>query len=346
MHYSRVDLRQGGKLEQRDKAEKMVRAMTCVQRILAVMLCAMLFIFAGCRRQLPEKESAPALPEELEEFQGSEPRLKVYHHETGEISEMDFEDYIAGVVAAEMDPEWPEDALAAQAIIARSFTLQKIAENGGLPGRGAHASTDFKEFQAYNAGRINDRVRKAVEKTRGKVALYEGDYIRAWFHAFAGPRTALPDEGLEYGGGNPPYIQIVDSPAGKIIPEEEESWKASFPLSQVQAAVVEAGCGDPGPVERASISAKGPSGRATLIKINDLEVPAPSLRLALGSTEMRSTFLDEIAIGEGGLYLSGTGYGHGVGMCQWGARALAEEGRSPDEIVDYFYRDITVAKAW
>lgn len=311
-----------------------------------ILLSIALLITAGCRRRPPETKSAPALPEALKEYQGGEPRLKVYQHETGDVGEMGFEEYIAGVVAAEMDPEWPEDALAAQAIIARSFTLQKIDENGGIPGRNAHASTDFKEFQAYNAGRINDRVRKAVEKTRGKVALYEDDYIRAWFHAYAGPRTALPDEGLEYRGGNPPYIQIVESPAGKIIPEEEEHWKASFPLSQVQAAVVEAGGSDPGPVESAAISEKGPSGRATAIRINDVEVPAPSLRLALGSTEMRSTFLNEIAVGEGGLFLSGTGYGHGVGMCQWGARALAEEGRSPEEIVDYFYRDITLAKAW
>lgn len=325
--------------------EKTVMKMPCSRQVLLLFLSAVLLLSVGCRRQ-PQKEAVPALPEALKEYQGREPQLKVYQHETGDITVMSFEDYIAGVVAAEMDPEWPENALAAQAIVARSFTLQKIKENGGLPERNAHASTDFKEFQAYNAGRINERVRKAVEKTRGKIAVYQGDYIKAWFHAYAGPRTALPDEGLEYKDGNPPYIQIVTSPAEKIIPEEEKNWSASFPLGQVQVAVQEAGCGDPGPVESAEISAKGPSGRATLIRINEVEVPAPSLRLALGSTEMRSTFIEQIGVGEGGLYLAGTGYGHGVGMCQWGARALAEEGRSPEEIVNYFYRDIALVKAW
>ena len=318
--------------------------MSRLMRITLLLLCGAFLFFTGCRRQ--RQAEPPALPEALKEYQGREPRLKVYQHETGDITEMSFEDYIAGVVAAEMDPEWPESALGAQAIIARSFTLQKIKENGGLPERNAHASTDFREFQAYNAARINERVRKAVENTRGKVAVYKGDYIRAWFHAYAGPRTALADEGLEYKGGNPPYIQIVSSPAEEIIPETEKNWSASFPLAQVQAAVREAGGGDPGPVESAAISAKGPSGRATRIKINEVEVPASSLRLALGSTEMRSTFIDQIEVGEGGLYLAGTGYGHGVGMCQWGARALAEEGRSPDEIVKYFYRDISLARAW
>ncbi len=318
--------------------------MSRILRIILLLLCGTMVFSTACRRQ--RQAESPALPEALKEYQGREPQLKVYQHETGDVTEMSFEDYIAGVVAAEMDPEWPESALGAQAIIARSFTLQKIKENGGLPERNAHASTDFKEFQAYNAARINERVRKAVEKTRGKVAVYEGDYIKAWFHAYAGPRTALPDEGLEHKGGNPPYIQIVSSPAEKIIPEEEKNWSASFPLAQIQAAVQEAGGGDPGPVESAAISLKGPSGRATRIKINEVEVPAPSLRLALGSTEMRSTFIDRIEVGEGGLYMAGTGYGHGVGMCQWGARALAEEGHSPDEIVNYFYRDITLAKAW
>ena len=311
---------------------------------MALLLFCVLFFLIGCRRK--QESESPPLPEALQDYRGREPRLKVYQHETGQVAEMNFEDYISGVVAAEMDPEWPESALGAQAIIARSFTLQKIKENGGLPHRNAHASTDFKEFQAYSADRITERVRKAVESTRGRVALYDGDYIRAWFHAYAGPRTALADEGLEYKGGNPPYIQIVGSPAEKIIPESEKNWSASFPLARVREAVQEVGGGDPGPVESAAISAKGPSGRAIKIKINEVEVPAPAFRLALGSTDMRSTFIDQISVGEDGLDLSGTGYGHGVGMCQWGARALAEEGHTPDEIVDYFYRNVTLADAW
>ncbi len=318
--------------------------MSRLLHITMLLFCTLLIFCAGCRRR--QEAEMPALPSELGEYQGREPQINVYHHETGEVSGMNFEEYITGVVAAEMDPQWPDSALGAQAIIARSFTLQKIAENGGLPERNAHASTDFKEFQAYSAERINDRVRKAVENTRGRVALYNGDYIKAWFHAYAGPRTALADEGLEYKDGNPSYIQVVPSPAGDIVPEEERDWSATFPSGEVRAAVQEIAGTDPGPVESAAITAKGPSGRATRIKINDVEVPVPSLRIALGSTEMRSTFIEKIGAGPEGLQLSGTGYGHGVGMCQWGARALAEEGRSPDEIVNYFYRGITLARAW
>ena len=61
---------------------------------------------------------------------------------------------------------------------------------------------------------------------------------------------------------------------------------------------------------------------------------------------MRSTFVREINMADGMLKMSGTGFGHGVGMCQWGARALAEEGRSPEDIINYFYRDIKIVTLW
>lgn len=320
-----------------------------INQLLLMLFLVLLVSGGGCRLRLPGPQAdpqVPPLPEALAQENGREPALRIYLHETGEVQEMGFEEYIAGVVAAEMDPQWHEEALAAQAIIARSFTLQKINEDGGVPERGAHASTNIEEFQAYSAERINERVRRAVEKSRGQVAVYRGGYIRGWFHAFAGPRTALADEGLEFEGGNPPYIQIVDSPGGNIVPAEEGTWTASFPLSEVRSAAAGITGTDPGPVESAAISAKGPSGRATGIRLNDVEVSAPALRLALDSTVMRSTFIEALDLQDGSLNLSGSGYGHGVGMCQWGARALAEEGRSCEEIVDYFYRDVDVVQVW
>ncbi len=324
-----------------------------LMRKISILVFAFIVVIgsAGCRLRPqaldPQADpGVPPLPEALQQQQGQEPRLKVYLHETGSVQEMSMEEYISGVVAAEMNPQWPEEALAAQAIIARSFTLQKISEDGGVPERGAHASTNIEEFQAYNADEITDNVRQAVENTRGQVAVYEGNYIRGWFHAFAGPRTAEADEGLEFKGGNPPYIQVVDSPGKDTVPEEEGNWEASFSLTEVREAVTDITGSDPGPIEEIIISEKGPSGRATLFKVNDVDTPAASLRLSLGSTVMRSTFIEELEITEDNLILSGSGYGHGVGMCQWGARALADEGWSCHDIVEYFYRDIDIVKVW
>jgi stage II sporulation protein D len=323
-----------------------------------ILIFLLLSASAGCLRR-PELRPAPEprlprifgtaepeIPAPINQGRNQEPELTVYIAERNQTRTMEMEEYLMGVVAAEMNPNWPMEALAAQAIIARSFTLQKIAEDGGVPGRNAHASTDIKEFQAYNAAEINDNVRQAVESTRGQVAVHGNQFIRGWFHAYAGPRTALAREGLEFQGPNPPYIQIVDSPAEGTIPDEERNWQASFSLSQVRNAVREITGTDPGSISSVEIDQKGPSGRVTRFRVNDVEVSGPRLRLALDSTVMRSTFINNIRIEGNNLVMSGSGYGHGVGMCQWGARALAEDGSSPEEIVNYYYRNVQIVKLW
>ncbi len=322
-----------------------------VGSVLAVILLLVAVTrFVGSREGqevLPLQEQAsPEIPQEIKTEDNQEPVLQVYISEEGSVREMAFEEYIKGVVAGEMEPDWPESALAAQAIIARSFTLQKIEEDGGVPQRNAHASTDIEEFQAYNADAITENVEKAVEKTRGEVVVHQGDYIRGWFHAYAGPQTALADEGLSFQGGNPPYIHVVRSPATDIVPEEERAWEESFSLEQVRSAVQEVTGEDPGSITEFEIVRKGPSGRVTLFKANDTEVVGPDLRIALGSTEMRSTFINDMDVSGNEVTFRGTGYGHGVGMCQWGARAHADSGLSPEEIVSYYYKDVDIVKLW
>lgn len=331
------------------------------KRIFMALMLIFFCLLAGCGwlRRSPERVPEPIRPEEkaktapevtipkaINQGDKQEPELRVYIAEKNKVETMPMEKYIQGVVAAEMDPSWPKEALAAQAIIARSFTLQKIAESGGVPARNAHASTDIKEFQAYDASRINENVRQAVESTRGKVAVYGNEFIRGWFHAYAGPRTAMAKEGLEFKGPNPPYIKIVDSPAGDIIPEEEKNWQATFPLKRIREVTQKITGQDPGEVTKIEIAEKGPSGRVVRFRINEVEVSGPQLRLALDSTVMRSTYIEEISIEDNNITLKGTGYGHGVGMCQWGARSLAEKGKNAEEIVKYYYRNIDIVKLW
>ncbi len=330
--------------------------------LVGLLLVALLFILSGCPFRLqPElrpapfgqpkadqqrKTLTPAIPAEISQGANQEPKLQVFIAERNQIRTMNMEEYLLGVVAAEMDPTWPIEALAAQAIVARTFTLHKIEEFGGVPQRNAHASTEIKEFQAYNAARINENVRTAVEKTRGQVLVHNNQFIRAWFHAYAGPRTALAKEGLDFKGPNPPYIQIVDSMAGAVVPAEEKNFTASFPLYRIRTATRQIVGRDPGKVIRVEIAQKGPSGRVTRFQVNEIKVSAPELRLALGSTVMRSTFINGVKIEGNNLVISGTGYGHGVGMCQWGARGLAEKGRSAAEIVKYYYRNVELTKMW
>lgn len=287
----------------------------------------------------------PPIPSAIKKGERQEPIISVYIAEEDLVQEMPMEEYVAGVVAGEMDPSWPVEALAAQAILARTFTLQKIAEMGGVPRRNTHASTDIEEFQAYDAEKINDKVREAVRSTRGTVVCYKNEFIRAWFHAYAGPQTALADEGLAF-KYNPPYIKTVKGRGEKIIPPEEKNWSAEFDLEDVRDAVLEATGKDPGAITEVKAARYGPSGRVATFLVNGQKISGPSLRLGLESTEMRSTFVEKLELDGGNLCLSGTGYGHGVGLCQWGARAMAEEGCSPEEIVQYFYKKIRLISLW
>ena len=291
-------------------------------------------------------ETTPQIPEAIMEGEGQEPSLDVYLHEEGTVETMEFEEYIKGVVAGEMDPNWPEEALAAQAIIARSFTLHKINEDGGIPERDAHASTDIEEFQAYSEEDITETVENAVEGSRGEVAVYEGNFIQAWFHAFAGPKTATPEEGLGFEDEAPPYIQIVDSPGMDIVPEEEKNWEEAFSQAELSAAVEEVTGSQPEGNFDVEEVEEGPSGRTMTLDVGGVEVSAPELRLALGSEEMRSTYFEDIEAGDDGVTFSGVGFGHGVGMCQWGAKALVQDGSAPEEVVEYFYQDVTVVNLW
>jgi stage II sporulation protein D len=298
-------------------------------------------ILAGCPQRRPEQQ----VPQEAPREPKAEPEITVFMHETGQVETMLLDKYLEGVVAAEMDPDWPEEALAAQAIIARSFTLKKIQE-GGVEARGTDASTDIEEFQAYNAERVNERVRAAVQKTRGEAAIHNGQYIKAWFHADAGGITAMAKEGLDFQEDEPPYIHSVKDPGQEITVEENKAWEARFALSQVAAAVQEITGQKPGDIVDAEVVETGPSGRATLVRVGNVELTAPRLRLALGNDLMRSTLVDKFTVEGNQLVVAGKGYGHGVGMSQWGARAFAEQGKSAEEIVAYYFKDIVIEKIW
>lgn len=276
-----------------------------------------------------------------------EPNITLYMHETEETKEMPLEEYLLGVVAAEMDPTWPAAALEAQAILARTFTLERIESLGGVPKRGTDASTDVEEFQAYDAGRINDGVKKAVENTRGKVATWQGRLVKAWFFADGGGKTAASAlEGLAYDKEETPYIHSVEDPGAAITEESNKQWSVAIPVAEARERLKSFTGNDPGEISSAKILEKGESGRATKVQIGSLTTGGPAMRLALGSTEVKSALLTKLAVEGGNLVVAGKGYGHGVGMSQWGARAMAEEGKSGQEIVGYFFKDVQIEQLY
>ena len=243
---------------------------------------------------------------------------------TEDVSEMDIETYVMGVLAGEMKNDWPEEALKAQAILARTFVL-KFIETKDSKYDGADISTDVSEAQAYSEADINDNVRAAVEETRGLVMSYEGELPQAWFHAHAGGKTELPSVSLEYKEADPPYLAVTDSPDAEEAPEDVKHWTASFDAEAFQKACADAGLST-GLPETVEIGETGASGRAKTLLVNGEAVSAPSLRLQLGANAMKSTLLDSVAVEDGKVIMEGRGFGHGVGLSQWGAYGMAEEG--------------------
>jgi len=306
-------------------------------------------LMSGCSllktpQSKPEQQTPPPANQK-QAIQGNEPDITVFMHETGEKKTMKMEEYIAGVVAGEMKNDWPVEALAAQAILARTFTVQAIEEKGGVPARGTQASTDIKEFQAYDGKAVNDRVKKAIEMTRGMIATYQGKPIHAWFHASAGGITATAKEGLNFKDEEPPYIESVNSP-DELAPSDVQNWTASFTKKEMMDVMTKMGK-TAATIDSVEIGKKGPSGRATTLLINKtLEISAPEVRVGLGSTKLKSMLLDKVEVSGETIVFTGKGYGHGVGLSQWGANNLATKGKKPEEIIGQYFKDVTIEKRW
>ncbi|HBG09145.1 MAG: SpoIID/LytB domain-containing protein [Limnochordia bacterium] len=282
---------------------------------------------------------------ELEE----EPTLTVYVNETGEIKEMKLEEYLAGVVAGEMFPDWPVEAYAAQAIFARSFTMDFVSQGGVKDKYGADVSTSIEETQAYNPQAVTEEIRRGVEMTRGEVMTYGNRYVRGWFHAYSGGITARAKEGLDYQEEEPPFTKSVRLPDNEHVPEDVKAWQVEYSAAELRNLLAPRGV-NVGEITGVEITERGPTERITKILVKgtqgEQEITGPEFRLAVDSTKMKSTLVREFAFENGVLRIAGTGYGHGVGLSQWDAFMLAKEGKSPEEIVQTFFEGVTIRRIY
>ena len=329
-------------------------------------LCMAVLLLGGCASR-SEKKDEPALPEpdatprvsaqtspgtaaadliptRLERDPQGVPVLKVYNVEKESIEALSVEDYLPAVLAGEMAGDWPLEALKAQAILARTFVMQFVTQKKSMY-EGADISTDIKEAQAYDASGVNDRIRQAVSETRGLVLNAGGELPYAWFHAHSGGLTARAKEGLDYEKAEPPYTQCVKGMENDEAPAEAAHWEAVFTPAEVLAAAKDSGVS----VEKLTeigIGQRGESGRAMTLMVSGKEVSAPAFRLAIGSTKMRSCLIESLRMEDGKVIMAGKGYGHGVGMSQWGAYAMAQDGKTAKEIVLHYFAGVTLDKAW
>lgn len=259
------------------------------------------------------------------------------------IEQMSLNDYLYGVLAGEMQNLWPDEALNAQAIIARTFLLEYLSSGKSSKYENADISTDVGEAQAYNAEDVNNKIRNAVDSTDGLIVVYNNELVKTWFHSCAGGITATAKEGLAH-KEDLPYIKSVESDDSEA-PEEVQKWTETFTVDQLQAALADME-EDIGKFSTIQIGKKGPSGRCITLKFGDSEISCVSLRMALSASKFRSTLLEELSYENSKLTVSGKGFGHGVGMSQWGAKKMAEDGKTSDEIINHYFNEVSIVSAW
>ena len=305
------------------------------------LLLLLLLPLASCQRVRENSFQAEIFPSPS----AQPPVLTVHITATDTLETMDIETYLLGVVAGEMPNHWPLEALKAQAILARTFVLKFITEKESIY-PGADISTDIAEAQAYNAAAVNNRVRSAVQETAGLILLTEDNTLPyTWFHSHSGGMTETARDGIDWQGEEPTYISVAEGMESADAPENVKAWTAAFTRDEFIAACRDAGA-SVATCETIVIGQKGESGRAVTLLVDGATVNAARLRISLGSAKMRSTLLTDIRVDADSVTLSGHGYGHGVGMSQWGAYALALEGWSASEIALHYYNRLRLVKAW
>lgn len=308
-----------------------------------ICIAALIISCYGCTNGMSASATAPEIPDDLMKNSQGIPVIRLYDVDNDKIEERDIESYIMGVLAGEMRNDWPIEALKAQAILARTFTMKFLISKDSQY-EGADISTDIHEAQAYDALAVNDNIRRAVEETKGMVMVSEGEYPHAWFHAHSGGITELPTKALEY-REDPAYLSVVESLEPDDAPEAVKRWTAEFTLKEVAKACNASGA-KIDKIESFKIGERGESGRAVNFIVNGEKVSAPSFRLKIGASKLKSTLIDTVQVSGDKIVFFGRGFGHGVGMSQWGAYGMAKEGKNYKDIISHYFSDIEFARLW
>ncbi len=314
--------------------------------VLTVLLFGGAYLAAGG----PAAEPEPAAPETAAVHHDRDVTLTIQDGDTTE--QMTLERYLTGVVRGEMPASFEMEALRAQAAAERSYVYYQLAAGR----KDAHPDADFctdhtccSAYLSETAAREkwggdfapwNTRVEQAVSDTDGQVVLYNGRPILAVFHSSSAGRTAAAGD---VWSGDLPYLVSVDSPEGEeTVPnyystvtftaaEAKEKLLAAYPELKLSGT----------PDRWFGAAAENGSGRVETVSVGGMDIEGTELRRIFG---LRSACFTVAADSESVTFRV-TGYGHGVGMSQYGANQLAREGKTWQEILEWYYTGATVGNA-
>ena len=242
------------------------------------------------------------------------------------IEETDIESYLCGVLPYEMSYSWPVEALKAQAVAARTYTL-KTLEDRKMPDFDLYS--DVRSQMYKGSVKTYDSVKKAVEETKGEVLKYKDELFYTYYHANCGGHTdAMP-------GAKDPIKPLQGAKCGYCKESKSAHWSTTLSQDTINNFLKNNGI--KGTLKKIKIGAKFKSGRAKTLHIitnkQKVYVNCNDFRIAVGSTKFKSCFVTDID----GLSFEGKGYGHGAGMCQDGAKGMALDDKNYKEILETFY---------
>ena len=274
-------------------------------------------------------------------------KIKLLHKKTGEIEEVDLDQYLCHVVSAEMPADYEIEALKAQAVVARTYTIYKVKnkkhENADIcdDSTCCQAWISKEDRQARweeNKRESNwNKIEQCVKETKGKIITYQNEPINAFFHANSGGTTELP---VNVWGGNAfPYLQVIQT-AGEegyrqyasevAFSKEELIEKLKTKYEDIQINFENK--------EDIKILEYTDSNRVKTIKFGNHEISGVETRTLLG---LKSANFEITQEGDK-IKFKVKGYGHGVGMSQTGSNTMAKEGRNYEEIIHHFYTDVEI----
>ena len=247
------------------------------------------------------------------------------------IEHLSIEDYLYGVLPVEMSPDWPLEALKAQAVASRTYALKNANPKKD------YDITDGADTQVYNgASGMNSRIIDAVRSTRGEVLKYKEKLITAFFHACCGGHTASASSAWGEDVIKPLY-GVRDPFCSDSI---HSSWEYYATARDLLSFIQKKGSSAL-KIKGVRISERDRSGRALKLKFatdaGSFTAAAAELRKNFGTYDIKSTFITRITPGSGGYEFYGRGWGHGVGMCQEGAKHMALNGKNYKKILRQYY---------
>jgi stage II sporulation protein D len=253
------------------------------------------------------------------------------------VNELSLEEYLVGVLRAEVGDTWPTEALRAQAIVSRTYAAYQRQLNHARPFH-ILASTAHQMF----AGRVseNSPAWDAVRETTGLVLRWEGQLFPAFYHAESGGYTEDPR--LVFAARNMPALKPIRCTFSTDSPHHH--WNLDLGLSELTETLRRNGV-DVGRVVGIDVTERTPSLRAATVTVHgaagSARLRGNDFRRMIGYDILKST-LFAVAVDGRHARFAGRGYGHGVGLSQWGAKGMAEQGYDARQIVEHFYQGATL----